>query len=304
MFSLLAACLMACLPVQAMAGDAVKPEAWQLGMQTASSPVAARLHEFHNLLLYIIIGITLFVLILLIYVMVRFNARANPEPSTRTHNVMIEILWTVIPVVILIIIAVPSFKLLYYMDRVEEPEMTLKVTGYQWYWGYDYPDYGVNFMSYMIPDEEIDETKGHVRLLSTDPPVVLPVNTDIQIIVTSADVLHSFAMPAFGIKKDAVPGRLNETWVRIDRPGTYYGQCSELCGEGHAFMPVEIQAVSRDEFKEWVRNQGGEIPAGALGEPESTSKGDAGGSEGETTEEAALPSPFETETNKIAYQQE
>lgn len=224
-----------------------------LGLQAAASPVAERINDFHNLLLWIIGGITLFVTALLLYVMVRFNAKANPTPAKFTHNVVLEVAWTVIPVIILIIIMVPSLKLLYYSDRTTTPEMTLKVTGYQWYWGYEYPDHdGINFMSYMIPDDKIDAEKGQLRLLSTDNAVVLPIDTDIQILVTAADVLHAFAVPAFGIKTDAVPGRTNETWVRITKPGTYYGQCSELCGKDHAFMPIEIRAVTKEEFEEWL----------------------------------------------------
>ncbi len=231
-----------------MAGEAVN---WQLGMQEAASPVAHRLHSFHNLLLSIITAIALFVLVLLIYVVVRFNAHASPKPKQFSHNLAIEVLWTVIPVVILIIIAIPSFKLLYYSDRAEEPEMTLKVTGYQWYWGYEYPDQdGLSFNAYMLPEDEI--TPDQRRLLSTDNVVVLPVDTNIQILVTAADVLHAFTVPALGFKVDAIPGRFNETWVRIEKPGTYYGQCSELCGKDHAFMPVEIKAVSKEEFERWI----------------------------------------------------
>src|SRR5688500_10689034 len=166
--------------------------------------------------------------------MIRFNSKAHPVPSTRTHNVILEIVWTVVPVVILITIAVPSFKLLYYMDRTENPDMTLKVTGFQWYWGYEYPDNGnISFNSNIIKDADIDASKGQIRKLSTDNPVVLPVDTNIQLLVTAADVLHAFAVPSFGVKIDAVPGRLNETWVRIEKPGVYYGQCSELCGANH-----------------------------------------------------------------------
>lgn len=240
---------------------ASEPIPGQMGMQPAATPVMERLHEFHNLLLWITGGICLFVFALLFYVMLRFNAKANPEPSKTTHNAMIEVIWTVIPVVILIVIAVPSLKMLYYMDRTAEPEMTLKVTGYQWYWGYEYPDHdNINFMAYMVPDEEIDLSKGQRRLLSTDVPVVLPTNTNIQILVTAGDVLHAFAVPAFGVKIDAVPGRTNETWVRIEKPGTYYGQCSELCGKDHAFMPIEIKAVPKEEFNAWVnRAKDGQI---------------------------------------------
>ena len=232
---------------------AAQPTEWQLGLQDAASPSAERIASFHNMLLYIIAGITLFVLVLLVYVCVRFNAKANPVPSKTTHHVGLEVLWTIVPVIILIIIAVPSFKLLYYVDRVAEPEMTLKVTGYQWYWGYEYPDHdGMSFSSYMIEDADIDPKKGQVRLLSTDNPVVLPIDTDIQVLVTAGDVLHAWAMPAFGVKTDSVPGRLNETWMNISKPGVYYGQCSEICGVKHAYMPIEIHALPKGDYETWV----------------------------------------------------
>jgi cytochrome c oxidase subunit 2 len=229
------------------------PVNWGLGFQEAASPVKAYMIDFHNLLLWIISAIVLFVFLLIVYVAIRFNHKANPTPASFSHNVLIEILWTVIPVVILIIIAIPSFKLLYYADRTMEPEMTIKVTGYQWYWGYEYPDHdGISFNAYMIPDADINAANGEKRLLSTDNKLVLPVDTNIQILVTAADVIHSFAVPALGIKTDAIPGRLNETWVRIEKPGIYYGQCSELCGKDHAFMPSEIHAVSKEEFEAWI----------------------------------------------------
>lgn len=237
------------------------PSPWQLGFQSPASPSAEKMDEFHTLLLYIITAIVVFVTALLAWVLIRFNARANPTPSTTTHNVKLEILWTVVPVLILLVIAVPSFRLLYFADRAHTPEMTLKVTGKQWYWSYEYPDHGgVAFDSYMLKDNEIDSAKSQIRLLSTDNPVVLPVDTDIQILVTASDVIHSWAIPSLGLKTDAVPGRNNETWVRITKPGTYYGQCSELCGKDHAYMPVEIQAVSKDEFASWVAAQGGTMP--------------------------------------------
>ncbi len=233
---------------------AQQPVPWQKGFQPAATPSMERITDFHNLLLWIITGITLFVLALLAFIVLRFNAKANPKPSETTHNVLLEVIWTVVPVIILVIIAVPSLKLLFYTDRVANPEMTIKVTGYQWYWGYEYPDHdGLSFQAYMIPDDEIDESKGQKRLLSTDNQLILPVDTNIQILVTAADVLHSFAVPSFGIKMDAVPGRLNETWARIEKPGTYYGQCSELCGKDHAYMPVEIRAVSKEDFAAWVK---------------------------------------------------
>lgn len=232
---------------------AAQPYEWQLGLQEAASPSKERIVDFHNMLLWIIFGIAGFVLFLLIYVCIRFNAKANPKPSTTTHNVALEVVWTIVPVIILFVIAVPSFKLLYYIDRVAEPEMTLKVTGYQWYWGYEYPDHeGINFLSYMIEDEDINESQGQVRLLSTDNPVVVPIETDIQVLVTAGDVLHSWAMPAFGVKTDSVPGRLNETWMHITKPGIYYGQCSEICGVRHAYMPIEVHALPKADFETWV----------------------------------------------------
>jgi len=233
---------------------AAGPVDWQLGFQEAVTPVAERIDSFHNMLLYIISFVSAFVFILLIIVIFRFNAKANPKPASFTHNTPIEILWTVIPILILILISLKSFPLLYYSDRTADPEMTLKVTGYQWYWGYEYPDQdGLAFESRMIADDEIDKSKGQKRLLSTDNIVVLPVDTNIQVLITAADVLHAFAMPSFGIKTDAVPGRMNETWVRITKPGVYYGQCSELCGKDHAYMPIEIHAVSKKEFNAWIK---------------------------------------------------
>lgn len=240
------------------------PVDWQLGMQPAASPSAAHIQEFHTMMLWIITPIVLFVLALLVWVVLRYNNVASKKPAQFSHNVLIEVLWTIVPVIILIIIVVPSFRLLYFTDRIADPEMTIKVTGYQWYWGYEYPDHGgIDFMSYMIPSDKIDPAKDEKRLLSTDTKLVLPVDTNIQILVTAADVLHSWAVPALGLKTDAIPGRLNETWVRIDKPGVYYGQCSELCGKDHAYMPIEIHAVSKEEFAGWVSSSGGTMPAAA-----------------------------------------
>jgi len=202
-------------------------------------------------MLWIIFAISIFVLLLLVWVIIRYNSKMNPEPAQFTHNVLIEVIWTVVPVVILIIIAIPSFKILYLNDSVVEPEMTLKITGYQWYWGYEYPDHdNIAFSSYMIADKELKSDQS--RLLSTDNVVVLPINTNIAFQITAGDVLHSWTVPAFGVKMDAVPGRLNETWVNIDKPGTYFGQCSELCGKDHAYMPIEIRAVTKEEFEQWL----------------------------------------------------
>ena len=238
----------------AAAGSALAatPEPWRLGFQAAASPVMERISEFHTLLFVIITLIVLLVLGMLVYVMIRFNEKSNPVPSKTTHHTVLEVIWTAIPVVILMVIAVPSFKLLYFMDRTQDAEMTLKVIGHQWYWSYEYPDHGnFTFDSLMVPDDELKD--GQPRLLAVDNKVVLPVGTDIRILMTSDDVLHAWAVPAFGIKLDTVPGRINEAWVRIDREGTYYGQCSELCGVNHAYMPVAVEAVSKEAFQAWVK---------------------------------------------------
>ena len=230
------------------------PQPWQMGFQEAASPMKERVEAFHNELLVIITVITVFVTALLAYTCIRFRKKANPIPSKTTHNTLIEIIWTAIPVLILVVIAIPSIRLLYYMDRVEKPDMTLKVIGYQWYWGYVYPDQGdIAFDSYIIKDADLKP--GQIRLLDVDNEVVLPVGKNIRVIVTGNDVIHAWAVPALGIKKDAVPGRLNETWLSITKPGVYYGQCSELCGTGHGFMPIKIRAVEPAEFDAWVASK-------------------------------------------------
>lgn len=239
---------------QVMSGPALagQPTPWQIGFQDAVSPMMERIDSFHDLLMWVITVITLFVLVLLAIVVIRFNSRANPTPTRTTHNSLLEVIWTVVPVIILVLIAIPSFKLLYYMDRTDEAEMTLKAIGHQWYWSYEYPDHGeFTFDSIMIEDEDLKE--GQVRLLETDTRVVLPVDTNIRLLVTADDVIHAWAIPAFGVKMDAVPGRLNETWVRVDKEGTYYGQCSELCGVNHGFMPIAVEVVSKEAFASWIR---------------------------------------------------
>jgi cytochrome c oxidase subunit 2 len=228
------------------------PTAWQLNFQPAASPVMEMIESLHDLLLFITIAISAFVLALLAYVCIRYRASRNPVPSRRTHNSVIEIAWTAIPVLILVVIAIPSFKLLYFMDRAVNPEMTLKAIGHQWYWSYEYPDNGnFTFDAYMIADQDLQP--GQLRLFDVDNPVVLPVDTDIRVLTTATDVIHSWAMPALGVKMDAIPGRLNETWLRIERPGIYYGQCSELCGDYHAFMPIKIEALSKEDFEAWTK---------------------------------------------------
>lgn len=243
---------LAVLTVGGIAGAlAAQPHPWQMGLQDPVTPVAEQLHWLHNILLIVITIITLFVLVLLLYVMVRFREKRNPVPSMTTHNTTLEVAWTVIPVIILVLIAIPSFRLLYLQDRTANAEMTIKAIGRQWYWSYEYPDHGnFTFDAYMVKDKDLKP--GQARLLETDNAVVLPVDTNVRVLLTASDVLHSWTVPAFGVKTDAVNGRLNETWVRITKPGTYFGQCSELCGVGHAYMPIKVIAVSKDEFKKWV----------------------------------------------------
>jgi len=245
-------CALIGLAVGSGEAGAAQPEPWQLGFQPAASPVMAQLDSLHDLLLWIITLVSIFVLALLVYACLRFRASRSASPSRRTHHTLLEIAWTALPVLILVVIAIPSFKLLYFMDRVQEPEMTIKAVGHQWYWSYEYPDDGeFTFDAYLVADEDLQE--GQPRLLATDNAVVLPVETDIRVLITATDVLHSWAVPAFGVKTDAVPGRVNETWVRIDEPGMYYGQCSELCGDFHGFMPIMVRAVSKEEFEAWTQ---------------------------------------------------
>lgn len=227
-------------------------EPWEMGLQPPASPIMERVTNFHDLLLWIITAIVIFVFVLLAYACWRFSEQRNPVPSRRSHHTLLEIAWTAVPVLILVVIAIPSFKLLYYMDVVPETELTIKATGHQWYWNYEYPDNGnFTFDAYMIADADLQE--GQHRLLETDNRVVVPVGTNIRIQTTAADVLHSWAVPQLGIKVDAVPGRLNEMWINVERPGIYYGQCSELCGVNHGFMPIAIDARTREDFDAWVQ---------------------------------------------------
>jgi cytochrome c oxidase subunit 2 len=195
--------------------------------------------------------ITAFVFGLMAWIVIRYNKKRNPTPSKTTHNTLLEVVWTVVPVIILLVIVVPSFRLLYYTDRVEEADMTLKAIGHQWYWSYEYPDHGdFTFDALILEDDELEE--GQPRLLATDTAVVLPVGAKIRLLTTADDVIHSWAVPALGVKMDSVPGRVNETWFQINREGIYYGQCSELCGTLHGFMPIMIEAVSQEDFDAWV----------------------------------------------------
>ena len=228
-----------------------EPKNWQLGFQEAASQSMRDIVNFHDkLLLPIIVAISVFVLFLMAYACIRFRASRNPNPSTRTHNVAIEVLWTLIPCLILIVIAVPSFKTLYSQDRIPKADVTIKAVGYQWYWGYEYPDENIIFDSYMV--ETKDLKAGQPRLLAVDNVVVVPVNKVVKVLITANDVLHAWALPSFGVKRDAVPGRINETWFKAERVGTFYGQCSELCGIKHAFMPIEVRVVSEEDYREWL----------------------------------------------------
>ena len=233
------------------------PQPWQMNFRPSATPVMDDIIDFHNLLLVIEVIIVLFVLGLMVYICVKFNAKANPVPSKTTHNAFLEVVWTVIPIIILIVITVPSVKLLVFMDKApkEKVEMTLKVIGHQWYWSYEYPDAGnLAFDSNIIPDEEIDASKGQIRLLEVDNRIAIPVDTTIRVLMTSEDVLHNWAVPAFGIKMDTVPGRINESWIRVPaaRAGVYRGQCSELCGVNHGYMPIVIEAKSKQDFAKWL----------------------------------------------------
>lgn len=265
-----------------------QPREWQFNLQEAASPLMDRIHSFHTLLLYIIFGVSAFVLVLLLWVMLRYNARANPTPSKTTHNTMIEVVWTVVPILILVVIAVPSFRLLYYSDKATEATVTIKARGHQWYWSYVYEtSYQVDGQGKPVTKEgkpadnlanarfvfdsriacrgskddtdkkncaAFEQVNGRkpVRLLDVDNPVVIPVGTQIRVLVQGMDVIHSFAMPSMGIKVDANPGRINEGWIYAKKPGMYYGQCSELCGADHGFMPIAVKAVPRDEYEKWL----------------------------------------------------
>lgn len=244
------------------AAFAAQPQPWQLNFQESASEIMTRITGFGNYTLTIITIITLFVLALLIIVAVRFNASANPNPSRVSHNTTLEIVWTVVPILIIVAIAIPSFRLLFDEMTIPEADVTVKVTGYQWYWGYEYPDHGeTGFDSFMLGSPEARQARAeemgqdiseYPRLLAVDADMVVPVNKNVVVQVTAADVMHSFALPAFGVKIDAIPGRLNETWFKAERTGLYYGQCSELCGKDHAYMPIAIRVVTDEQFEAWI----------------------------------------------------
>ncbi|WBV42270.1 cytochrome c oxidase subunit II [Pseudoroseomonas cervicalis] len=227
------------------------PVPWGVALQRAAGPVKEAIHDFNNLVLWIIIAITIFVGLLMVYAMWRFRAAANPVPSRTSHHTLLEVAWTVLPVLILIVIAIPSFRLIYYQDRARDAELTVNVTGRQWYWHYAYPDQG-NFAFDSYPIQEADLRPGQLRLLDVDEPMVIPVGKNIRIITTGQDVIHSFFVPSLGVQKYTIPGRTMETWLRADRVGTFYGQCNQICGTNHWFMPIVVKAVPQAEFDAWV----------------------------------------------------
>lgn len=245
------------------------PYPWEINLQPAATPIMHMIHRFDNGLLVVVSLIVLLVLALLIYVIVRFNAKANPVPSKTSHNTLIEVIWTVVPILVLVGIAVPSFSLLFaehdparaVPNFDPSKELTIKATGSQWYWSYEYPDNGdISFDSLLLRDANGNPT-GTPRLLAVDNKMVVPVGVVVRMQVIGADVIHSFAVPSFGIKIDAIPGRLNETWFMVEKPGVYYGQCSELCGRDHAFMPIVVEAVSKDKFDAWAKTAAKDLDA-------------------------------------------
>ena len=234
----------------AIAAGLGQPVEWQMNLQQAATPVMEFIRDFHNGLLILTTVICLVVAALLIWVCVKYNAKANPVASRTTHNTLVEVIWTVVPIIILIGIAIPSFRLLYLQRDFPAPEMTVKAIGNQWFWSYEYPEHDVSFDQYLKTKAELKD--GEPYLLATDTEVVVPVNKIVRVIVTANDVLHSWTIPSFGSKIDAVPGRLNETWFKAEKEGIYYGQCSELCGKDHAYMPISVRVVSEDEYNTWL----------------------------------------------------
>ncbi len=258
-----AACSMVTTAGSALAQEVIgAPKPGQIGLQPPVTSLAHELDNMHNYILTpLIFIIAVFVMVLLLIVIFKFNAKANPVPSKITHNTTLEVLWTGIPVLILIAIAIPSFRLLYNQLEIPKPDLTLKVIGHQWYWSYVYPDNGnFTFEAHLVTAEEkVAQEKGVIRLLDTDNEVVLPTGKNIRVQISTEDVIHSWTVPSFGIKHDATPGRVNESWFNIEKPGIYYGQCSELCGIQHAYMPIKVHAVSPEEFDAWVKQAQGKF---------------------------------------------
>ena len=230
------------------------PFNYQMGLPPAASPVMERIENFHQLVLYIIVAICLFVLALLVWIVIRYNRRANPTPSKTHHNSVLEVVWTIVPVIVLVIIAIPSFKLLYFEETIPRPDVHIKVIGKQWFWTYQYPSDGDFQFDSLGLSDDVAKAAGEPRLLGVDNAVVVPVNKVVEVETTGADVIHSWALPEMGVKMDAIPGRLNHTWFKATRTGTFYGECSELCGARHAFMPIEVKVVTDAQYAAWLVN--------------------------------------------------
>jgi cytochrome c oxidase subunit 2 len=239
------------------------PRPWEMDMQPAFSPMKREIIWLHNLVLVLITLITVFVAVLLAWVCYRYNEKRNPVPSQTSHHTGLEIAWTVLPVLILVVMAIPSFRLIYYLDRTPEPDMTIKVTGHQWYWEYTYPDNGnVDIESRYIHDEDLKP--GQLRLLEVDNQLVIPVGKKIRVLTNSADVIHSFFIPSLGAQRYAIPGRTIEMWIMADKPGVYYGECNQICGQDHSKMPIAVHAVTEPDFKTWIeqaKKSAGVVPA-------------------------------------------
>lgn len=241
------------LPAAALAQEAMvgAPQPWGMGLQASGGPIKDAISSFNTLVFWIIVAITVMVAVLLVYVAWRFRAAANPTPSRTSHNTTLEIAWTVIPVLILVVIAIPSFRLIYYQDRTVDADITVSVQGRQWYWHYAYPDNGnFNFDSYPVQTEDLQA--GQMRNLEVDNPLVIPVGANVRVLTTGQDVIHSFFVPSLGVQRYSIPGRTLETWMRADRPGSFYGQCNQICGVNHWFMPIVVRAVPQAEFDAWV----------------------------------------------------
>jgi cytochrome c oxidase subunit 2 len=257
----LGAFLLTSIAITSTAHAVGAPTPWGWDLQLAHGEFGDRLRGFHTYLMYIITAITVFVLGVIFYIVVKFNRKRNPKPADFTHNTLLEIIWTVVPIIIVIAIMVPSLKLLYFVDKTEKADLTVKVTGYQWYWGYEYPDYGVTeFESRMIPTNKLKA--GELRLFEVDEPLVVPVGKTVRVLLTGDPngVIHAWGVPALGFKRDTIPGRMNEGWFRIEKPGVYYGACYELCGPDHSQMPVKVIGVTEEEFAAWVASKGGKMP--------------------------------------------
>jgi cytochrome c oxidase subunit II len=238
-------------PVKEPAVPTAGPHPWQILMQHPESPVQRAIENLHNMVLVIILAICALVGVLLLVVISRFNAKRNPVPSSTSHNTVLEVAWTLIPALILVVMAIPSFKLVFYEDHTTHADLTVKVTGHQWYWEYTYPDQGkLDFSSYIVPDDKLKP--GQERLLTADSPMVVPAGKNIRVLTTSTDVIHSFFVPSLGLQRYAIPGRTIETWFRADKPGLYVGECNQICGTNHSRMPINILAVPPEQFQAWV----------------------------------------------------